>query len=405
MGTASSNKMPDGTTKIDYLRSLGADEVIDYKTADWAEVLAGQEYDLIYDCAGDTRDWPKASKVLKKKASFVSIANTQGSSTVDFKFKGFFLKSNAEDLDKLLAMVKEKKVKVPIDSVYSFDRLPAALRKSMTGNPAGKICVQVAGAPRARLIFSRHGESEWNVAGKFTGWVDVDLSEKGVGEAKGAGDLIKDEGFEFDVCYTSYLKRAIKTCEFALEFSDQLHVPIVKSWRLNERMYGGLTGLDKKETVVKHGAEQVQIWRRSFDPPPPDISDDSEYHPKKEAKYRLLKEEEIPKTESLKTVIERVMPFWESTIIPDLKAGKTVFVAAHGNSIRAMVKYLEGIADDVIPGLEIPTGTPLVYELDAGLTPIPNELAVAPLKAGRYLGDAEKIKAAAEAVKNQTKVG
>merc|ERR1712012_821969 len=167
-------------------------------------------------------------------------------------------------------------------------------------------------------------------------------------------------GYQFDVCYTSYLKRAIKTSSLALEHSDQLYVPVVKSWRLNERMYGGLTGLDKKD---------------------------------------------IPATESLKTVIERVMPFWEGTIIPDLKAGKTVFVAAHGNSIRAIVKYLENIPDDVIPGLEIPTGTPLVYELDAELKPIPNELAVAPLTAGRYLGDAEKIKAAAEAVKNQTKVG
>merc|ERR1712061_837032 len=149
----------------------------------------------------------------------------------------------------------------------------------------------------------------------------------------------------------------------------------------------------------------VLIWRRSFDLPPPDIDEDSEYHPKKEAKYRHLKPEEIPKTESLKTVIERVMPIWESAIMADLKAGKTVFVCAHGNSIRAIVKYLENIPDDVIPGLEIPTGTPLVYELDADLKPIPNELAVAPLTAGRYLGDAEKIKAAAEAVKNQTKVG
>jgi len=257
----------------------------------------------------------------------------------------------------------------------------------------------------AKLIFSRHGESEWNVANKFTGWVDVDLSEKGIGEAKGAGELVKEAGYQFDVCYTSYLKRAIKTSNLALEHSDQLHVPVVKSWRLNERMYGGLTGLDKKETVVKHGAEQVQIWRRSFDLPPPEIDADSEYHPKKEAKYKALDPKDIPTTESLKTVIERVMPFWEGTIIPDLKAGKTVFVAAHGNSIRAIVKYLENIPDDVIPGLEIPTGTPLVYELDAELKPIPSELAVAPLTAGRYLGDAEKIKAAAEAVKNQTKVG
>lgn len=259
-------------------------------------------------------------------------------------------------------------------------------------------------ACHAKLVFSRHGESEWNVANKFTGWVDVDLSEKGVGEAKGAGDLVKTEGLQFDVCYTSYLKRAIKTCNLALESADQLHAPVNKTWRLNERMYGGLTGLDKKETVVKHGAEQVQIWRRSFDLPPPDIDDDSEYHPKKEAKYAGLDAADIPKTESLKTVIERVMPYWESEIKPQLAAGKTVFVAAHGNSIRAIVKYIEGIPDDVIPGLEIPTGTPLVYELDKDLNPIATDLAVEPLKFGRYLGDIEKIKAAAEAVKNQTKV-
>merc|ERR1711963_1107407 len=215
----------------------------------------------------------------------------------------------------------------------------------------------------------------------------------------------KAEGLQIEVAFTSYLKRAIKTCNLALEGADQLYVPVNKSWRLNERMYGGLTGLDKKETVVKHGAEQGQIWRRSFDLPPPDIDEDSEYHPKREHKYKDLKPEEIPKTESLKTVIERVMPFWESAILEDLKAGKTVFVCAHGNSIRAIVKYLEDIPDDVIPGLEIPTGTPLVYELDKDLKPITNSQAVAPLKAGRYLGDAAAIKAAAEAVKNQTKVG
>jgi len=259
--------------------------------------------------------------------------------------------------------------------------------------------------PHALLVFSRHGESEWNVANKFTGWVDVDLSEKGVGEAKSAGDLVKAEGLKFDVCYTSYLKRAIKTCNFALESSDQMYCPVNKTWRLNERMYGGLTGLDKKETVVKHGADQVQIWRRSFDLPPPEIDEDSEFHPKREAKYADLKPEEIPKTESLKTVIERVMPYWEGTIKPDLQAGKTVFVCAHGNSLRAIIKYIEDIPDDVIPGLEIPTGTPLVYALDKDLKPIPCDLAVAPLKYGRYLGDMEKIKAAAEAVKNQTKVG
>jgi 2,3-bisphosphoglycerate-dependent phosphoglycerate mutase len=277
-----------------------------------------------------------------------------------------------------------------------------------TGNAGARIAcgeIKLYVPPcHAKLVFSRHGESEWNVANKFTGWVDVDLSEKGVGEAKAAGDLIKDEGLKFDVCYTSVLKRAMKTCNLALENADQLYVPVNKSWRLNERMYGGLTGLDKKETVVKHGADQVLIWRRSFDLPPPDIDDDSPYHPKLEPKYAGLKETEIPKTESLKTVIDRVMPYWKKEIQPKLKAGKTVFVAAHGNSIRAIVKFIENIPDDVIPGLEIPTGTPLVYELDKDLNPIATDLAVAPLKYGRYLGDAEKIKAAAEAVKNQTKV-
>merc|ERR1712232_1257732 len=256
----------------------------------------------------------------------------------------------------------------------------------------------------AKLVFSRHGESEWNVANKFTGWGDVDLSEKGVGEAKGAGDLIKTEGLVFDVCYTSFLKRAIKTCNLALEQADQLYVAVNKSWRLNERMYGGLTGLDKKETVQKHGADQVQIWRRSFDIPPPEIEKTSEYYPGDDPKYKDLKPDEIPTTECLKDTIARVMPYWEKEIVPELKAGKTVFVAAHGNSIRAMVKFLEGISDDDIPGLEIPTGTPLVYELGTGLKPFGSELAMPPLQCGRYLGDAEKIKAAAEAVKNQTKV-
>jgi len=260
-------------------------------------------------------------------------------------------------------------------------------------------------AKHATLIFSRHGESEWNVANIFTGWVDVDLSEKGVGEAQGAGTLLKEGNFKIDVAHTSYLKRAIKTCNYALEGSDQMYVPVQKTWRLNERMYGGLTGLDKKETVVKHGADQVQIWRRSFDVPPPPLEKDSQYHPSKEAKYADVDPKDIPDTECLKDTIARVMPYWEQEIVPQLKAGKTVLVAAHGNSIRAIVKFIEGIADDVIPGLEIPTGTPLVYELDADLKPIASALAIEPLKFGRYLGDAEKIKAAAEAVKNQTKVG
>jgi len=262
----------------------------------------------------------------------------------------------------------------------------------------------LAMSAHATLVFSRHGESEWNVANRFTGWVDVDLSEKGVGEAKNAGKLIKEEGLKFDVCYTSVLKRAIKTLNIALEEADQMYVQVHKTWRLNERMYGGLTGLDKKETVQKHGADQVQVWRRSFDVPPPPIEKDSEFYPGKDPKYVDLKEEQIPTTECLKDTIDRVMPYWEADIAPALKAGKTVFVAAHGNSIRAILKFIEGIPDDTITGLEIPTGTPLVYSLTADLKPLPTDLAVEPLKFGRYLGDAEKIKAAAEAVKNQTKV-
>lgn len=282
-----------------------------------------------------------------------------------------------------------------------------ATLKAMSREDRDKLQAALGGGtkPYARLIFSRHGESEWNVANKFTGWVDVDLSAKGVEEAKGAGVLLKDELILLDVCFTSYLKRAIKTADLVLENADQLYVPVRKTWRLNERMYGGLQGLDKKETVVKHGAEQVQIWRRSFDLPPPDIEAGSECDTSKEDKYKDLKPEEIPKTESLKDVIARVMPYWKESIEPELKAGKTVFVAAHGNSIRAIVKDIEGISDDVIPGLEIPTATPLVYDLDSDLKPIPNKAAIEPLKFGRYLGDVEKIKAAAEAVKNQTKVG
>lgn len=269
---------------------------------------------------------------------------------------------------------------------------------------AGASTESSGAAVHARLVFSRHGESEWNVANRFTGWVDVDLSEKGVEEAKNAGALIKEEGLKFDAAYSSVLKRANRTCDLALEEAGQSDCEVHKSWRLNERMYGGLQGLDKKETVVKHGADQVQIWRRSFDLPPPEIEEDSEYYTGKDEKYKDLKPEEIPKTESLKDVIARVEPYCKEFIEPDLKSGKTVLVAAHGNSIRAIVKYIEGIPDDVIPGLEIPTGTPLVYEFDSEMKPIATDKAVEPMKFGRYLGDAEKIKAAAEAVKNQTKV-
>jgi len=256
----------------------------------------------------------------------------------------------------------------------------------------------------ATLIFSRHGESQWNVDNRFTGWVDVDLSAKGLGEAKSAGSLLKSEGIKVDMAFTSYLKRAIKTCDLALEAADQLFVPVTKSWRLNERMYGALTGLDKKETVKKHGADQVQIWRRSFDIPPPDIEESSEFNPAKERKYAALNKADIPKTECLKDTIARVMPFWEETIAPALKSGKTVFVAAHGNSIRAILKFLEGISDNDITGLEIPTGRPLMYKLDKDLKPLSCSEAIEPLKFGKYLGNLDEIRAAAEAVKNQTKV-
>lgn len=259
-------------------------------------------------------------------------------------------------------------------------------------------------ATHAKLIFSRHGESEWNVANIFTGWVDVDLSEKGTAEGAAAGKQIKADGYKIDIAFTSYLKRAIKTCNYILEHADQLSVPQEKTWRLNERMYGALTGLDKKETVVKYGADQVQIWRRSFDIPPAPLDKSSQYHPSKEAKYKDVDPSLLPDTECLKDTIARVMPYWEENIVPQLKAGKTVLVAAHGNSIRAIVKMLEGIPDDKITGLEIPTGTPLVYNLDNNLKPIRSDLAVEPMSSGFYLGDIEKIKAAAEAVKNQTKV-
>lgn len=258
-------------------------------------------------------------------------------------------------------------------------------------------------APHAKLIFLRHGQSEWNLKGLFTGWVDVDLSERGVAEGKQAGELIAKEGLTIDVAYCSVLKRAIKTMNFALEAADQLHVPTIKTFRLNERMYGGLQGKDKKKAVEKFGPEQIQIWRRSFDTPPEPLPKEDEFHPIKEAKYADLKLKEIPDTESLALTIDRVMPYWEETIVPDLKAGKTILVAAHGNSIRAILKVLEGISDEDITGLEVPTGVPLLYNLDADLKPIATDGALPPLKFGRYLLSAEEAKKRADEVKAQTR--
>lgn len=218
-----------------------------------------------------------------------------------------------------------------------------------------------------KLVLVRHGESEWNKKNLFTGWVDVDLSEQGVAEAKRAGQRLKKAGFSFDVAYTSVLKRAIKTLHYALEELGQLWVPETKSWRLNERHYGALSGLDKKETAEKYGDEQVHIWRRSYDVLPPLLDTDNPYHPANDPRYKDLDPRVLPAGENLKVTLERVIPFWNDNIAPQLRQDKTVFVAAHGNSLRALVKYLEDISDDDIMGLNIPTGVPLVYELDHDL--------------------------------------
>ena len=215
-----------------------------------------------------------------------------------------------------------------------------------------------------RLILVRHGQSQWNLENRFTGWWDVDLTAKGEEEARAAGALLKAKGILPTVAFTSFQTRAIKTLHFALETAGRLWIPETKDWRLNERHYGGLTGLDKAETAAKHGDEQVKIWRRSFDTPPPVLKDGSEFDLKADDRYAGIP---IPSTESLKDTIARVLPYYESAIAPALKAGEVVLVAAHGNSLRALVKHLSGISDAEITGLEIPTGQPIVYELDDNL--------------------------------------
>jgi len=255
-----------------------------------------------------------------------------------------------------------------------------------------------------KLVFIRHGQSEWNKSGQFTGWVDVGLTEQGVKEATFGGECLKKEGIQFDVMYTSVLKRAIRTGNIVLQCIGQEYIPVVKSWRINERMYGGLQGQNKKECVKTHGKEQVLIWRRSFDVPPPEMDVSHEHWPGRERhKYGNVPLKDIPLTECLKDVIERVLPFWFSNIVPDLKAGKNVLVAAHGNSIRAICKYLDNIPEDVIPGLEIPTGIPLVYDLDENLQPIPSPKATKPLT-GAFLVSKEELEKAQAAVANQIAV-
>ncbi|ECR7113938.1 2,3-diphosphoglycerate-dependent phosphoglycerate mutase [Listeria monocytogenes] len=221
-----------------------------------------------------------------------------------------------------------------------------------------------------KLVLIRHGQSEWNKLNLFTGWHDVDLSQEGVVEAMTAGKRIKEAGLEFDVAFTSVLTRAIKTLNYVLEESDQMWVPVHKSWRLNERHYGALQGLNKQETAEKYGADQVQKWRRSYDTLPPLLEENDERQAKNDRRYQLLDTHAIPSGENLKVTLERVIPYWMDTIAPEIKEGRRVVIAAHGNSLRALVKFLEGISDDEIMDLEIPTGVPLVYKLNDDLKPV-----------------------------------
>ncbi|MBP5441769.1 MAG: 2,3-diphosphoglycerate-dependent phosphoglycerate mutase [Treponema sp.] len=244
-----------------------------------------------------------------------------------------------------------------------------------------------------KLVLVRHGESEWNKLNLFTGWTDVDLSEKGHEEAKAAGKLLKEEGYDFDVCYTSYLKRAIHTLNHILDEMDRAWLPVYKTWKLNERHYGDLQGKNKSEAAAKFGEDQVKIWRRSFDVKPPVLSDDDERSAKKQAMYRDVDSFFLPQNESLETTIERVVPFFLETIMADMKAGKRVIIAAHGNSLRALVKYLDNLSSEEILGVNIPTGTPLVYEFDDNFKVVKHY----------YLGDQEALKAKMEAVANQGK--
>ncbi len=243
----------------------------------------------------------------------------------------------------------------------------------------------------ATLILLRHGQSTWNLENKFTGWVDVDLSDTGRQEAQRAGEMIRDEGFAIDLAFTSVLKRAIRTLWYALDISDQMWVPVERSWRLNERHYGALQGLNKSEMSQKYGEDQVKIWRRSYATPPPELGTDDPQHPRFERRYANVDPSLLPATESLKLTLERVLPYWEQSIAPPLKAGKTVLIGAHGNSLRALVKHLDGMSDDEIVGLNIPTGIPLVYKLDDALGVIERG----------YLGGEEAAREAAEAVARQ----
>jgi 2,3-bisphosphoglycerate-dependent phosphoglycerate mutase len=244
-----------------------------------------------------------------------------------------------------------------------------------------------------RLVLVRHGQSTWNLENRFTGWTDVGLTEQGVQEAHLAGQLLRDNGYAFDLAYTSVLKRALQTLWIVLQEMSLEWIPVVNAWQLNERHYGALQGLNKAETAKQYGEDQVKVWRRSYDVPPPPLAWDDERHPRFDPRYAGLSKEQLPPTESLKITLERVLPYWHSTIAPAIKSGRRLLVAAHGNSLRAMVKYLDNISDAEIPELNIPTGIPLVYELDADLKPVQHY----------YLADEETVRKAAEAVANQGK--
>jgi 2,3-bisphosphoglycerate-dependent phosphoglycerate mutase len=242
-----------------------------------------------------------------------------------------------------------------------------------------------------KLVLCRHGQSDWNLKNLFTGWTDVDLTEKGIAEATDAGRLLKSLDYDFDIAFTSVLKRAIRTLWIMLDEMDRMWIPVVRDWRLNERHYGALQGLNKAETSAKYGDDQVHIWRRSYAIPPPELDADDERHPSHDKRYAGIAN--LPATESLATTLDRVMPCWNEIIVPELKSGKNVLIAAHGNSLRALVKMLDEISEEEITGFNIPTGIPLAYELNDDLKPISRE----------FLGDADTVAAAAAAVANQAK--
>jgi len=242
-----------------------------------------------------------------------------------------------------------------------------------------------------KLVLLRHGQSTWNQENRFTGWTDVDLSPKGVEEARSSASQLVAEGLTFDVAFTSTLKRAIRTLWIVLDGMDLMWIPVHRDWRLNERHYGELQGLNKAETAEKHGADQVLVWRRSYDTPPPRLDDDDQRHPRFDPRYSRIDPADLPASESLKETVDRFLPYWHETIVPAIRRGQRVLVAAHGNSLRALVKYLDGVSDEEIVGLNIPTGIPLLYELGADLKPIGH----------RYLGDPDAARKAAEAVARQ----